>query len=113
MDDLACLREEQHSLLRLRHEGGDHIITGSQLDPLLDTVGKLIHVEPEQFAFEGDKAEKVLFQAECCIERLVRFLQRALSEIVVPQDRLSHRCHRFLHAAAAADLQEEFSERQL
>jgi hypothetical protein len=55
----------------------------------------------------------ILFLAEHEVERLVGFLQRALADVMIAEDGLRQRCHRFLRATATADLQKEIGEREM
>src|ERR1041384_3075451 len=110
MDDLAGLSHKQHRLICVGNERRDHIIAGGQLDVVLRAVRKLVYIQAKQLAFKGNKAKEVLFQGEADIKWLIHFLQHTLAQIMIAKNRLGHRCHGFLYAAATADLEEEFSQ---
>src|SRR5512139_705739 len=62
---------------------------------------------------EGDKGKGVLFLAESHIKWLVGFLQRALAQVMIAENGLRQGRHRFLHAAAPADLQKKLGQRKM
>jgi hypothetical protein len=76
-------------------------------------VGEVVHIQPDDLAFVGDEYRESFFMTEHQVERLVGFLQRALADVMIAKDGLRHGGHRFLDAAAAADLQKEIGEGQV